>query len=126
MQNWPYLVYLFFSKRKLVFTILVIALCGLLGFYASKIKLEEDITRFVPKDKNTASINSILENLKSKDKLVIHLSSASGDNIEKLVEKSDTIYSALQTLPKESYSDITYKISDNTMQTVYEIFYNNL
>lgn len=126
MQNWPYLVYLFFSKRKLIFTLLVIGLCGLLGYYAGKIKLEEDITRFVPKDKNSASINSILENLKSKDKLVIHLSSGSGENAERLLEKADTIYNALQTLPKGSYSDITYKISDNTMQSVYEIFYNNL
>jgi uncharacterized protein len=126
MQNWPYLVYLFFTKRKLIFTVLVIGLCGVLGFYASKIKLEEDITRFVPKDKNTASINSILENLKSKDKLVIHLSSDSGENADKLLEKADTLFSALQTLPKELYADITYKISDNTMQSIYEIFYNNL
>lgn len=126
MQNWPYLVYLFFSKRKLIFTFLVIGLCGLLGYYASKIKLEEDITRFVPRDKNTASINSILENLKSKDKLVIHLTSGSGDNTEKLIETADSVFSALQTLPKESYTDITYKISDNTMQSVYDIFYNNL
>jgi predicted RND superfamily exporter protein len=121
MQNWPWLVYLFFSKRKLIFTVLVIGLCGLLGYYASKIKLEEDITRFVPKDKNTASINSILENLKSKDKLVIHLSANSSDQADKLVEKADTFFNALQTLPKELYSDMTYKISDNTMQSVYEI-----
>ncbi len=126
MQKWPWLVYLFFSKRKLIFTFLVIGLCGVLGYYASKIKLEEDITRFVPKDKNSASINSILENLKSKDKLVIHLTSLSGDNTEKLVEKADSVYSALQTIPKELYTDLTYRISDNTMQSVYEIFYNNL
>ena len=104
----------------------MISLCGLLGYYASKIKLEEDITRFVPKDKNSASINSILDNLKSKDKLVIHLTATSGGNAEKMVEKADSVFSALQTLPKESYSDITYKISDNTMQSVYDIFYNNL
>ncbi len=126
MQHWAWLVYLFFSKRKLIFTVLMISICGLLGFYASKIKLEEDITRFVPQDKNSASINSILENLKSKDKLVIHLTGESADNVDKLVETADTIFNALQTLPKESYSDITYRISDNTMQSVYDIFYNNL
>lgn len=125
MQNWPWLVYLFFSKRKLIFTIMVTGLCGVLGYYAGKIKLEEDITRFVPKDKNSASINSILDNLKSKDKLVVHLISNSGDT-DKLVDKADSVYAKLQTLPKASYSDITYKISDNTMQSVYEIFYNNL
>ncbi|HWY11300.1 MAG TPA: 1-acyl-sn-glycerol-3-phosphate acyltransferase [Bacteroidia bacterium] len=126
MNSLAYFAYLFFSKRKLIFTILVIGLCGVLGFYASKIKLEEDITRFVPQDKNSASINSILDNLKSKDKLVIHFTANSGDIADKLVEKGDSVFSALQTLPKESYSDITHKISDNTMQSVYDIFYNNL
>lgn len=126
MQGWSYLVYLFFSKRKFVFTVLVIGLCGLLGYYASKIKLEEDITRFVPKDKNSASINSILENLKSKDKLVIHLTSSGEDKTEKLIETADWVYSALQTLPRNLYLDITYKISDNTMQSVYDVFYKNL
>ncbi len=126
MHNWTYLVYLFFSKRKLIFTFLVIGLCGLLGYYASKIKLEEDITRFVPQDKNTASINSILDNLKSKDKLVIHLTSTSGD-ADKLVETADVLFESLQKdLKNDQYNDFTYKISDNTMQSVYDIFYNNL
>lgn len=127
MQNIPYIVYLFFSKRKLVFTIFVIAVCGLLGYYASKIQLDEDITRFVPKDKNTTSINSILQNLKSKDKLVIHLSSDNAENIDKLVEKADIIYdSIIQKVSAKDYLNITYKVSENTMQSVYEIFYNNL
>lgn len=127
MHNLPYLVYLFFSKRKLVFTVLIIAVCGVLGFYASKIKLEEDITRFVPKDKNTSSINAILQNLKSKDKLVLHLQSNSPDNIDKLVEKGDALFDSVKTnIPAASYTNITYKVSDNTMQSVYEIFYNNL
>lgn len=127
MQNWPYLLYLFFSKRKLFFTIIVFALCGLLGFYASKIQLDEDITRFVPQDKNTAGINAILQNLKSKDKLVIHLQSENPDKIDKLVEKADLIHdSIIKRVPKSDYLNLTYKVSDNLMQNVYGIFYENL
>ncbi len=127
MQNWPYIVYLFFSRHKLFFTIGVIAICGILGFYASKIQLDEDITRFVPKDKNTNSINLILQNLKSKDKLVIHLQSDNPDNIDKLVETADHIFDSItKKVSKSDYLNITYKISENTMNDVYGIFYNNL
>lgn len=127
MQNLPYLVYLFFSKRKVVFSILIIGVCALLGSYASKIKLEEDITRFVPKDKNTSSINSILKNLKSKDKLVIHLFSGSGDNVTQLIEQANRLHdSVIKRIPASDYVNITYKVSDNIMQSVYEIFYRNL
>ena len=127
MQSWPYLVYLFFTKRKLIFTLLILSICGFLGFYASKIKLEEDITRFVPKDKNTANINSILQNLKSKDKLVLHFYSDKEDKIDKLIEAADAVYdSVVHQLPASAYTGITYKVSDNTMQGVYDIFYRNL
>ncbi len=127
MQSWPYLIYLFFTKRKLVFTVLMIAMCAGFGYYASKIQLEEDITRFIPQDKNSASINSILENLKSKDKLVIHLSTSNSENVEKLEEQADLLFDTIQkTIPKKDYFDITYKISDTRMQGVYELFYKNL
>lgn len=127
MQNLPYLVYLFFSKRKLFFTLFVVVICGVLGYYASKIELEEDITRFIPSDKNTSNINSILQNLKSKDKLVVHLYSGSADNIDQLVEKADALFDSVQQkVSASAYSNITYKVSDNTMQNVYEVFYNNI
>ncbi len=127
MQKLSWLIYLFFSKRKIVFTILIIACCSALGYYASRIKLEEDISKFVPLDKNSSDVSSILENLKAKDKLVIHFSSENENNIDQLVEKADIIFDTLQkSLGKNKYANITYKISDNTMQSIYGIFYNNL
>lgn len=127
MFNISYFIYQFFQKRKLVFIILILGVCGVLGFFASKIQLEEDITRFVPSDKNSNSINSILDNLKSKDKLIIHLSSKRVDNIDKLIEQSDSVYAKLTThLQKEDYTDITFTLSDDRMQQVYQLFYQNL
>lgn len=127
MFQFSYFIYNFFQKRKFIFLILVLGILGTLGFFASKIKLEEDITRFVPSDKNSQSINSILENLKSKDKLIVHTSSSNGEQIDKLIEQSDSVFSGLtQRLTKEDYTDITYTLSDDRMQQVYDLFYHNL
>lgn len=127
MQNWPWLIYLFFEKRRIIFTVMILAVCGVLGYYASKIRLEEDISRFVPQDRNSASINSILENLKSKDKLVVHFTASDPSKVDEMVEAADHVYDTiLKAAPKASYSAITYKVSDNMMQHVYEIFYRNL
>lgn len=127
MFNLSYFIYQFFQKRKLVFLILILATCGLLGYLASNIKLEEDITRFVPSDKNSNSINSILDNLKSKDKLIIHVSSQNGNEIDKLITQSDSAYRGLITcLKKEDYTDITFTLSDDRMQQVYDLFYQHL
>lgn len=98
-----YSLYTFFQKRKLFFGLFIFIICGILGFYASKIKLEEDITRFVPQDKNSKAINSILDNLKSKDKLVVHFTANKPNSIDSLIEKSDAFYEAL--IPKLTSSD---------------------
>jgi 1-acyl-sn-glycerol-3-phosphate acyltransferase len=125
--NLSVLIYRFFLRRKFVFIILVLGLFGVLGFFASKIKLEEDITRFVPNDKNSASINSIIDNLKSKDKLVIHFFSNSPEYIDSLVNLSDKAFEKLQSsLLTSDYTDITHTVSDDRMQQIYELFYQNI
>ncbi len=127
MFNLSYLIYTFFQKRKAFFIILILIACGSLGFLASKIKLEEDITRFVPADKNSQSINSILDNLKSKDKLIVHASSQSANNIDELITRTDSVFNQISSkLDSNDYKDITYTLSDNRMQQVYDLFYNNL
>ncbi|MFO0322093.1 MAG: MMPL family transporter, partial [Bacteroidota bacterium] len=122
-----YSLYSFFQKRKSLFVLLILVVCGILGFYASKIKLEEDITRFVPQDKNSKAINSILDNLKSKDKLVVHFTASNPNLIDSLIQKSDDFYNSLvSTLKRSDYQDIIYKISDDRMAQIYELFYQNL
>ncbi|MES2513616.1 MAG: 1-acyl-sn-glycerol-3-phosphate acyltransferase [Bacteroidota bacterium] len=127
MFNFSYFIYSFFQKRKVIFIVLILVACGVLGFLASNIKLEEDITRFVPSDKNSRSINSILDNLKSKDKLIVHASTQNADQIDQLVAHTDSVYNHLQQkLRPADYIDITYTLSDDRMQQVYDVFYHNL
>jgi 1-acyl-sn-glycerol-3-phosphate acyltransferase len=127
MFNFSWFIYTFFRKRQLFFFLLILLACGGLGFLASQIKLEEDITRFVPSDKNSRSINSILDNLKSKDKLILHFSAKEADHIDQLISRSDSVFQHLTSnLTKEDYSDITFIISDDRFQQVYDLFYQNL
>lgn len=127
MFSFAHFIYNFFQKRKFIFILLVLSICGTLGFLASKIKLEEDITRFVPSDKNSQSINSILDNLKSKDKLIIHVSSKDAEQVDELVAVSDSIHEHLiQKLNSSDYLEITHTLSDDRKQQIFELFYQNL
>ena len=123
MFNFSYFIYSFFQKRKAIFILLILIACGSLGFLASKIKLEEDITRFVTTDKNSQSVNSILDNLKSKDKLIVHASSKNGNNIEQLIANCDSVYNQINNkLSYNDYLDITYTLSDDRLQQIYDVF----
>src|SRR5215218_6352018 len=74
MQKIFLFLYNCFEKHKPAFyTSLVISFL-LFGFFASKIKLEEDITAVLPKDAKTEKLNTIFQNSKFLDKLVIDVS----------------------------------------------------
>lgn len=67
-------IYNFFDRRK--WLLWVFALCSFLisGLLASRIKLEEDITRILPQDKKIDQLQQFLLNAKFADKLVIMVS----------------------------------------------------
>ena len=71
MQKFFLFTYNYFEKRKLaLYTSLVISFV-LVTFFASKIKLEEDITAVLPKDAKTEKLNTVFQNSKFLDKLVV-------------------------------------------------------
>ena len=83
------------KKLITILSLAILVACGGLGYLASKIKLEEDITRFVPSAKNSQSINSILDNLKSKDKWIVHSSTDNAGQIDELISQTDSVYNQI-------------------------------
>jgi 1-acyl-sn-glycerol-3-phosphate acyltransferase len=121
-------LYHFFQRYKFLLTVLVIALLLVFGYFSTRLRMEEDITRFIPKDKKIDEINFILQNLKIKDKLVINLHHADDANTDPsdLMICADKLADTLQHTHKDFIKDLNYKVSDALMMQAYGIFYNNL
>ena len=66
-------LYKFFKRHRILLLVLVILAFGSTIYFGTKIKLEEDINKFIPKDKKIDEINFVLNNIKIKDKLVINI-----------------------------------------------------
>jgi len=123
-------LYRFFRKHRLLFLLGVLGVMAFSGYFGSRIKLEEDITRFIPKDPKIDKINFVLQNLKIKDKLIINIfasdSTAAADPTT-LMASADSVHAAIQkVLGKEYIRDFTYRVSDDLMLQVYQTFYENL
>lgn len=74
MENIFIYLYNFFEKRRRLFWV-VLAGCFLLtGFFASRIRLEEDISAILPKDKKIDKLNEVFQDSKFLDKLVVNIS----------------------------------------------------
>jgi 1-acyl-sn-glycerol-3-phosphate acyltransferase len=123
-------IYRFFRKHKALFLAGLIGILGFAGYFGSKIQLEEDITRFIPKDPKIDKINFVLQNLKIKDKIVINIYSSDSSkpvNAETLMAVADTFHAvAMQNMGSKYIRDFTYRISDDLILQVYNTFYENM
>jgi len=102
----------------------------LAGYFSSKISFEEDISKMLPVDKNAGNINLIKQNSTFSDKLIINVF-LSDTNATPAPEKLIAFTNELtDTLQNEFFSpfikEIRYKISENLMNEVYSIIYENL
>ena len=67
-------LYDFFQRRKPLFWALFLGLFALLGTGASRIELEEDITKFFPDDPRVEELNYVFKNSKFVERMVMMVS----------------------------------------------------
>ena len=122
-------LYNYFQRNRILLFVIVLAALVTTTYFGTKIKLEEDINKFIPKDKKIDEINFVLQNLKIKDKLVLTIystDSATGETND-LMLCADVLADTLKNIPQNEYiKELTYKVSDDLMTKVYGTFYNHL
>ncbi|HEU4555889.1 MAG TPA: 1-acyl-sn-glycerol-3-phosphate acyltransferase [Chitinophaga sp.] len=64
-------IYNFFAARKAWLWISVVAVFALTGYFASRIRLEEDITKILPQDKTLDKLQQVFNDSRFADKLVL-------------------------------------------------------
>lgn len=129
MSHFFIAVYRFFHTYKIAFVLLLLLLIGSVGYLASKIKLEEDISKMMPTDKKVEKLNFVFQNSKFLDKLVVNISlkDSTQENSDELIEFADSLVNRIQSKFISSHvKEITSKISDELMYNVYNSFYDNI
>lgn len=67
-------LYNFFEKNRKLYFFVLLGIFAFVGFFASRIHLEEDISKALPKDKKIEKLNEVFQNSKFLDKLAISVS----------------------------------------------------
>jgi 1-acyl-sn-glycerol-3-phosphate acyltransferase len=123
-------IYQFFYRKKTVFFITVVTLFAVVGYFASRLNYEEDISRMIPADEKTNRATFILRNSRFADRLVLNISQAdsnAGANPDQLTAYAEMLVKQLDSLYKPSHiSEITATVPEDLMLQVNSIFYNNL
>ncbi|MBO9700296.1 MAG: MMPL family transporter [Sporocytophaga sp.] len=122
-------LYNFFEKRRWLLAVIICSVIAVAAFFASGIKMEEDISKIMPKDEKITKMNLIFQNSKFTDKLIFHLylNDTTVTDPDKLVGFSENLAEVLKERYQPEYiKDINYKVSDDMMAQVYNTFYENI
>ncbi len=107
-------IYNFYTKRRSALYITFTVLLLLAGFFAWKLKFEEDISKILPKDKKIEKLNEVFQNSKFMDKLVVTVSlkDTTAAEPDSLVVYADTLVENIQQKLTPFIAKINYKVDD--------------
>ena len=89
----------------------------LIGFFASRVNFEEDISKILPNDKKIEKLNDVFQNSKFADKLAITISlkdSLAEAQPDNLVNFADSFVTHIQNNLTPYIGKLNYKVDDNT------------
>ncbi len=122
-------LYDFFLRRRLLFWSLFLATLGLLGFGASSITLEEDITKFFPDDERVERLNYVFQNSKFVERIVVMVSvrdSSTAPEPDSLVNFAGSLATRMQADLKPFIKQMTTQIDDEKVMSLFNTIYEYL
>lgn len=119
-------IYEYFLAHRSLFYALTIGLFLLLGFLASRIKIEEDVARLMPNSQQTERINQIFTHSRIANDITIKISGKEGVKPEELIEVADSLESRLRTGYSPLIANIRSRVDDQVMLNIYKTVHNNL
>ncbi|HLF51069.1 1-acyl-sn-glycerol-3-phosphate acyltransferase [Flavobacterium sp.] len=122
-----YFIELHFFVQKNRFLSVGIAFCLLLvfGFFASRIRFEEDITRIIPKNEKADVTAKVLQQLNFSDKITVIIEKEKNGDVDDLSEMA-TVFLDSITSCDEYINGIQGKVDEENIQETFDFVYSNL
>jgi hypothetical protein len=118
-------VHYFVQKNKLLSLATAFLFLIVFGFFASKIKFEEDITRIIPKNENADVATKVLKQLNFSDKITVIIEKDKNGSIDDLTQTATDFIDSLHSC--EPYiKNIQGKVDDENIQQTFDFVYQNL
>jgi 1-acyl-sn-glycerol-3-phosphate acyltransferase len=121
-------IYNYFNARKSLFYAVFAASFLLIGFFASRIKFEEDISKVLPKDKKIEKLNYIFQNSKFVEKLVVMVSlkDTTRQEPDSLIAYADNFTETIQQKLPGYIGKINAKVDDGLVMQLFGTINKNL
>ncbi len=122
-------LYDFFKRRIALFWTVFCSLVVLLGFTASRIELEEDITKFFPDDERVEKLNYVFQNSKFVERIVVMVSvkdSSISPLPDSLVSFAEILSARMDLELKPFISRMVTQVDDEVVLRLSSSVYDNM
>ena len=130
MSNFFVNLYNYFTRHKIILYLSLVASIAIMGYFALQLKFEENITQFFPDTKNEQNLNTVFDNLRIKDKIIVMFSSSNKeqDNDTAILAESATLFAdSLLARTQGTYvNNILLRIDDSLKTEMQNFVYDNL
>jgi len=128
MGNIFYLIYCNAIKHKWLYSGFLLILLLVMGFAASRINLEEDITKIIPKDDKIEKINALFDKSRLNNLLIghIYLKDTTRADPARLIRVGDSLITQLDHLQPGYVSRFIFSYPDSLINMYYDLYYKYL
>ncbi|WP_394774486.1 1-acyl-sn-glycerol-3-phosphate acyltransferase [Flavobacterium sp.] len=126
MHQYFYAIHLFVNRRKTLSVVLAVLMLFIFGFFASKIKFEEDITKLIPTNDKSDVTAKVLKQLNFADKITVIFKLDKNGTDEDLKEMATIFSDSVAKSCKPYITGIQGKIDEENIQETIDFVYNNL
>jgi len=118
-------LHFFVQKNRLLSIGMALCLLVLFGFFASKIKFEEDITRIIPKNEKADVTAKVLQQLNFSDKITVIIEKDKNGSVDDLSEMATVFLDSVASCD-EYINGIQGKVDEENIQETFDFVYSNL
>ena len=125
MHHFFIRLYHLISKNKGISVVIAFVLLLALGFFTSKIRFEEDITRIIPKNDSADVTAKVLKQLNFSDKITVLIEKNNDASIDDMSEMATVFLDSIASL--EPYiKNVQGKVDEENIKETFDFVYQNL
>ena len=126
MHHYFYAIHLFVNRRKSLSVFLAVLMLFAFGFFASRIKFEEDITKLIPTNDKADVTAKVLKQLNFADKITVIFKLEKNGTDEDLKQMASAFSDSVAKSCKPYVTGIQGKVDEENIQETIDFVYNNL
>ncbi|MBE8724916.1 1-acyl-sn-glycerol-3-phosphate acyltransferase [Flavobacterium hungaricum] len=126
MHHYFYSIHLFVNRRKSLSILLALGMLLIFGFFASRLKFEEDITKLIPTNDKTDITAKVLKQLNFADKTTVIFKLDEKGTADDLKEMAAAFSDSVSISCKPYVTGIQGKINEENIQETIDFVYHNL